>query len=84
MRNAISVTLPFTAAVGTAGALHLSHDDQCGDKARLSITVGHRVNGSSIDASLSVETMRQLVDGLLDAIYALERKGRIYSEDSHG
>jgi hypothetical protein len=84
MRNPISVTLPFMAAVGTAGAVHLRHDAQCGDKARLSITVGHRVTGSSIDAALSVDTMRQLVDGLMDCIDALERKGRIYSEDSHG
>lgn len=84
MRNPISVTLPFMAAVGTAGALHLRHDDQCGYKARLSITVGHRVNGSSIDASLSVDTMRQLVDGLMDCIYAVERKGRIQREDFHG
>jgi hypothetical protein len=84
MRNPICVTLPFTAAVGTSGAVHLRHDDQCGDKARLSITVGHRVSGSSIDAALSVNTMRQLVDGLMDCIYALERKGRIHSEESHG
>jgi len=84
MRNPISVTLPFRAAVGTVGALHLRHDDQSGNKARLSITVGHRVNGSSIDASLSVDIMRQLVDGLMDCIYAVEHKGRIQSEDLHG
>jgi len=83
MRNPISVTLPFTAAVGSAGAVHLRHDGQCGDMARLSITVGHRVSGSSIDAALSVDTMRQLVDGLMDCIYALERNGRIHGEGSH-
>jgi hypothetical protein len=83
MRNPICVTLPFMAAVGTSGAVQLRHDDQCGNKARLSITVGHRVSGSSIDAALSVDAMRQLVDGLMDCIYALERKARIHSEESH-
>lgn len=77
MRKPISLTLPFMAAVGTSGAVHLRHDTQCGDKARLSITVGHRVTGSSVDAALSIDTMRQLVDGLMDCIYALERDERL-------
>lgn len=84
MRSPISIAIPFVAPAGTNGAVTLRHDAQCGDKARLTIDMGHRVSGSSVDAALSVDTMRQLVDGLMDCIYALERKGRIYSEDSHG
>ncbi|WP_454676455.1 hypothetical protein [Achromobacter marplatensis] len=77
MRKPISVTLPFRAPVGTSGAIHLQHNNQCGNKAYLSITVGHRINGSSIDAPLSIDSMRKLVDGLMDCIYKLERDERI-------
>ncbi|MNL52748.1 hypothetical protein D3C87_1759470 [compost metagenome] len=84
MRNPIALTLPFTTPVGTVGAVHLQHNDRCEGKPRLSITVGHIINGSSADAHLSIETMHQLVDGLMDCICALERKERIHSVDTDG
>lgn len=84
MHKPISVTLPFRAPAGTSGAVHLQHNNQSGNKAFLSITVGHRINGSSIDAPLSVDNMRQLVDGLMDCIYRLERNERIKAGGSHG
>lgn len=83
MPKIVNITLPFRAPVGSTGAVHLQHNSQCGAKAHLSVTVGHRVSGSSVDAFLSVDHMRQLVDGLMDCIYAIERNGRIQSKDCH-
>ncbi|GEM_PF-1187741 len=77
MRSPTPLTLPFTTPVGTSGAVHLIHNEQCGDKARLSITVGYIINGSSIDANLSVDSLHQLVDGLMDCIYTLEHRSRL-------
>lgn len=76
MRNPIEVTLPFVAAAGTPGAVCLVHNPLSGDKAHLSITVGHNINGSTADAHLSMSSLHQLVDGLMDCIYSLERKER--------
>lgn len=84
MRKPIDIAIAFVAPAGTSGAVTLRHDAECGDKARLAIDMGHQVGGSAAGALLTVAGMRQLVDGLMDCIYALERKGRIYSEDSHG
>ncbi|WP_313461491.1 hypothetical protein [Achromobacter sp.] len=84
MRNPLNVTVSFVAPAGTSGSVTLRHDGRCGDKAHLAIDMGHQVNGSAAGALLTVDGMRRLVDGLLDAIDALERKERIYSEDSHG
>ncbi|MNU43061.1 hypothetical protein D3C71_318370 [compost metagenome] len=79
-RESIEVTLPYMGAVGTAGAVHLIHNRQCGDKAHLSISVGHAINGSSADAPLSIDSLHQLVDGLMDCIYALEHQARLGTE----
>lgn len=76
MRNPTALTLPFTTPVGTVGAVHLQHNDRCEGKPLLSITVGHVINGSSAYAHLSIETMHQLVDGLMDCIQTLERRER--------
>ena len=84
MRNPITVTIPFVAPAGTSGSVTLRHDDRCGDKAHLAIDMGHQINASAACAPLTLDGMRQLVDGLMDCIDALERKARIYSEDSHG
>ncbi|WMD23340.1 hypothetical protein RAS12_13505 [Achromobacter seleniivolatilans] len=83
MRKPISVSLPFIASDGRVGAVHLRRDDQCGRKAHLSISAGHAASGSSANAPLTVDAMRQLVDGMMDCIQALERNGRVFSEDSH-
>lgn len=80
-RNLIEVVLPFTAAIGTTGELHLRHSEDFGDKAQLSIDVGHPLNGSKAGASLSVDSMHQLTDGLMDCIYAIERNIRIQNKD---
>lgn len=84
MRSPIALTLPFTTPVGTSGAVHLRHNEQCGNKAHLSITVGHIINGSSIDAHLSVDSLNQLVDGLMDCIYTLEHRSRLDQESGGG
>ncbi|WP_454703414.1 hypothetical protein [Achromobacter pestifer] len=84
MRKPISITVPFVAPAGTSGSVTLRHDDRCGDKAHLAIDMGHQINAGAACAPLTLDGMRQLVDGLMESIYALERKGRIYSEDSHG
>lgn len=56
-RNSIEVVLPFTASLGTKGELLLRHSDNFGDKAHLSIDVGHPLNGSKAGASLPVNSM---------------------------
>lgn len=84
MRNAIEVTLPFMAPVGTVGVVRLIHNRQCADKAHLSIDVGHIIKGSSAAAHLSVDRMRQLVDALMDCIQALERQARLNPGSHHG
>lgn len=80
MSKPIAITIPFVAPVGTSGSVTLLHDSQCGDKVRLAIDMGHRVNGTTAGALLTVDGMRRLVDGLLDTIDALERTERIYGE----
>lgn len=76
MRKPVSVTISFVAPAGSNGSVTLRHDAQCGDKARLAIDMGHRASGNTASAPLTVDSIRQLVDGLMDCIYALERKGR--------
>ncbi len=84
MRNPIALTLPFTTSMGTAGAVHLRHNDRCGDKAHLSITMGYALNGGVAYAHLPAGALRQLVDGLMDCIHALDRQARIAGESSDG
>lgn len=72
--------MPFTASLGTPGEVLLHHSDNFGDKAHISIDVGHPLNGSKAGASLSDGSMHQLTNGLIDCIYAIERNIRIYSE----
>lgn len=79
----ISVTIPFVAPAGTSGTVTLRHDVLCGDKARLAVGMGHQVNGRTAGALRTVEGVHRLIDGLMDAIDSLERKGRVHTEDSH-
>jgi len=80
-RDLIEVVLPFTAAIGTAGELHLRQSDDFSDEAHLTIDVGHPLNGSKASASLSVGSMHQLTDGLMDCIHAIERNLRLQNKD---
>ncbi|WP_424626401.1 hypothetical protein [Achromobacter marplatensis] len=81
VRSLIEIVVPFTASLGTAGELHLRHSDDFGDKAHLSIDVGHPLNGSRASASLSVGSMPQLTDGLMDFTHAIERNIRLQNKD---
>ncbi len=84
MRKPVNITLPFIAPVGTSGSIQLLHDGQSGDMPHLFIDMGHPISWSRAGASLTVDNMRQLVDGLMDCIHAVERKRRINSEACHG
>lgn len=75
MNKRIHVELPFIAPVGLPGVLRLQHE--CGNTALLSMEFGG-VRGAPIgSASLTTTDMHQLVDGLMDSIYAIERKERL-------
>ncbi|MNU01004.1 hypothetical protein D3C72_2442720 [compost metagenome] len=54
----------------------LRHDGRCGDKAHLAIDMSRPISGIRAVAPLNLEGMRQLVDGLMDCIYAIERRAR--------
>lgn len=81
VRSLIEIVVPFTACLGTAGELHLRHSDDFGDKAHLSVDVGHSLRGSKAGAPLSVGSMHQLTDGLMDCIHAIERNIRLQNKD---
>lgn len=81
MREPISVTVPFVAPVGTSGSVTLRHDSLCGDKAHLAIDMGRPISGVRAAAPLTIEGMRQLVDGLMDCIYAVERNERLDTDN---
>lgn len=81
MRNSINVTIPFVAPAGTNGTVMVWHNAQCGDKVRLVIDMGHQVNGTKAGALLTLDGVRHLVEGLLDAIDALERKSRLDTDN---
>lgn len=80
MRNPVSIIIPFIAPAGTSGAVTLQHDGQSGDKARLAIDMSRQGNGARAAAPLALDGMRQLVDALIDCIYAVERNGRLVAD----
>lgn len=84
MSKPVAITIPFVAPAGTSGSVTLRYDDRCGDKAHLAIDMGRPISDVRAAAPLTLDGMRQLVDGLMDCVYALERKARVYSEDAHG
>lgn len=84
MHSPIALTLPFMTPVGTAGAVNLLHNQLCGNQAHLSITVGHIINGSTANAHLSIDNLHQLVDGLMNCIYTLERQSRLNEGNGGG
>lgn len=69
--------MPFISSIGTPGKVHLTCAGGYEGKAHLSVDPGHSVGESKAGAPLTVDGMRQLVDGLMDCIYAVERDGRI-------
>lgn len=76
MNKLIELDIPFRAPVGLAGVLRLQH--QCGEgkTALLSIDGCGMPGARTASASLTAADMHQLVDGLMDAIYAIERQER--------
>lgn len=81
VRSLIEIVVPFTASLGTAGELHLRHSDDFSHEAYLTIDVGHSLHGSKAGAPLSVGSMHQLTDGLMDCIHAIERNIRLQNKD---
>ena len=78
----IRVDVPFRAAIGTIGRVSLNFDHYDSlqvPKASLSIDlgVGAGACGEAITARLDVAALRQLVDGMMDVILAVERRQRL-------
>jgi hypothetical protein len=83
----VSVQVPFRAAVGTMGQVSFRFNESAlnpSSTASLSIDLGTVSGRGSVAATLDVEGMRQLVDGLMDAILAVERRQRLDGQDSVG
>jgi hypothetical protein len=76
MNKRIDVEVPFRAPVGLPGVLRLQHECGTGKTALLSMESSGKSAGSTGSASLTTADMRQLVDGLMDAIHAIERLER--------
>ncbi len=83
----VSVQVPFRAAVGTKGQVSFRFNESAlhaSSTAFLSIDLGTAQGRGPISATLDVEGMRQLVDGMMDAILAVERRQRLDGQDSVG
>lgn len=84
-RNHIVVKVPYLSPIGSESAIQLLYRGGAEGKAHLSLNVaGHPLRKSEAGASLTVDGMRCLVDGLMDCIQAIERNRRINSEESDG
>lgn len=77
MNKRIDVELAFTGPVGLAGVLRLQHECGKGKTALLSMGGCDMPGVPTGSASLTTADMRQLVDGLMDAIHAIERQERL-------
>ncbi len=77
MNKRIDVEIPFRAPVGLAGVLRLQHEPGEGNTALLSMECRDMLGGPSGSASLTTADMHRLVDGLMDAIHAIERQARL-------
>ncbi len=83
----VSVQVPFRAAIGTMGQVSFRFDESAfhaSSTACLSIDLGTVQGRGPVSAILDVEGMRQLVDGLMDAILAVERRQRLDCQDVVG
>ncbi|WP_063588599.1 hypothetical protein [Achromobacter ruhlandii] len=79
MTKPIDVRLEFTAPAGIAGVLRLQHDGGQSKTALLSMDRAGSLDYPTGSASLTVADMRDLVDGLMDAIHVIERQVRLSS-----
>lgn len=77
MNKRIDVELAFISPVGVPGVLRLRHECGKGKSALLSMECREMHGGLTGSASLTAADMRQLVDGLMDAIHAIERQERL-------
>ena len=77
MTQAIDVKVTFMAPAGTAGVLRLQHAGGKSKAALLSMERAGSLDGPTGSASLTAADMRQIVDGLMDAIQAIERHDRL-------
>jgi len=83
----VRVQVPFRAAIGTTGQVSFRFDESAlhaSSTASLSIDLGTAQGRGPMSATLDVEGMRQLVDGLMDAILAVERRQRLDGQNSAG
>lgn len=83
----VSVQVPFRAAIGMMGQVSFRFDESAlhaSSTASLSIDLGTAQGHGPVSAILDVEGMRQLVDGVMDAILAVERRQRLDCQDLIG
>ena len=77
MNKRIDVEIPFRAPVGQPGVLRLQHECGKGQTALLAMDGCGMPGAPTASASLTTADMHQLVDGLMDAIHAIERQERL-------
>ncbi|WP_054426686.1 hypothetical protein [Achromobacter kerstersii] len=81
MTKAIDVTLTFMTPAGMPGVLRLEYAGGETKTALLSVLRSGSPIGAAGSAPLRACDMRQLVDGLMDAINAIERHDRLSSHE---
>ncbi|MCY1560363.1 hypothetical protein D9M68_974910 [compost metagenome] len=77
MTQPIDVKLAFMAPAGIPGVLRLRHEGGTSKTALLSMERGEDLGLPTGSAPLTAGDMRRLVDGLMDAIQAIERHDRL-------
>ncbi len=77
MSTLVEVELPFISPVGLPGVLRLRHECNKGNTALLSMECREMLGGPIGSAPLTTADMHRLVDGLMDAIHAIERQERL-------
>lgn len=77
MNKRVDVELPFISPVGLPGVLRLRHECSKAKTALLSMECRDVLGGPTGSASLTTADMHTLVDGLMDAIHAIERQERL-------
>lgn len=84
MRKPIDVSIPFVASIGAPGIVRVQLERAPSRNAILSIEVGYPQFSKGALASLTAADARQLVDGLMDCVHAMERDERLMSREDHG
>jgi hypothetical protein len=77
MNKRVDVEFPFISPVGLPGVLRLRHECSKAKTAVLSMEGCGMSGGATGSAALTTADMHQLVDGLMDAIHAIEREDRL-------